>query len=163
MAKSIRNRTTVADYLKVGEEFVLMGAGFTDINESPNAKTNKKQYVNDKSPTSSIVSYESEFPYETDQIRDEKAIDFICDIGELHKTGSESETEYIRVDLDKPGTADNTFRARKFNVAVQVDDLNAKDGEMTAKGKLLTRGDLVVGTFNITTKEFTEGFTAKGK
>lgn len=163
MAKSIRNRTTVADYLKVGEEFVLMGAGFTEINESPNAKTNKKQYVNDKSPTSSIVSYESEFPYETDQIRDEKAIDFICDIGELHKTGSESETEYIRVDLDKAGTADNTFRARKFNVAVQVEDLSSKDGELIAKGKLLTKGDLVVGTFNITTKEFTEGFTAKGK
>lgn len=158
---AIRNRTLVADYLKVGEEFVLMGAGFTDINESPNAKTSKKQYVNDKSPTSSIVSYESEFSFETDQIRDQKAIDFICDIGELHKTGSESETEYIRVDLDKPGTADNTFRARKFNVAVQVDDLNSKDGEMTAKGKLLTRGDLEVGTFNTQSKEFTKGFTPK--
>lgn len=158
---AIRNRTLVADYLKVGEEFVLMGAGFTDINESPNAKTSKKQYVNDKSPTSSITGYESEFGYETDQIRDQKAIDFICDIGELHKTGSESETEYIRVDLDKAGTADNTFRARKFNVAVQVEDLSSKDGEMTAKGKLLTKGDLEVGTFNTQTKEFTKGFTPK--
>ncbi|MFR1316583.1 MAG: hypothetical protein ACLSBN_12975 [Clostridium perfringens] len=161
MAKSIRNRTLVADYLKVGEEFVLMGAGFTDINESPNAKTNKKQYVNDKSPTSSIVSYESEFPYETDQIREEKAIEYICSIGELHKTGSDAETEYIRVDLDKPGTADNTFRARKFNVAVQVEDLSSKDGEMIAKGKLLTRGDLEVGTFNTQTKTFTKGFEPK--
>ena len=52
MAKSIRNRTLVADYLKVGEEFIFMGTGFTEINESPNAKTSKKQYVNDKSPTS---------------------------------------------------------------------------------------------------------------
>ena len=163
MAKSIRNRTLVADYLKVGGEFVLMGAGFTDINESPNAKTTSKQYVNDKSPTSSIVSYETEFPYETDQIRDEKAVEFICDIGELHKIGADAETQYIRVDLDKAGTADNTFRARKFRVAVQVEDLGAKDGEMTAKGKLLTKGDLVVGTFNTTTKEFTEGFTAKGE
>ena len=163
MAKSIRNRTLVADYLKVGEENVLMGTGFTDINESPNAKTNKKQYVNDKSPTSSIVSYESEFSYETDQIRDEKAVEFICDIGETHKVGAEAETEYIRVDLDKPGTADNTFRARKFNVAIQVDELGAKDGEMSAKGKLLTKGDLIVGTFNTQTKTFTEGFEPKGK
>ncbi|MDK0853169.1 hypothetical protein P5F25_14855 [Clostridium perfringens] len=158
---AIRNRTLVADYLKVGEEFVLMGAGFTDINESPNAKTSKKQYVNDKSPTSSIVSYESEFSFETDQIRDQKAIDYICDIGELHKIGAEAETEYIRVDLDKPGTTDNTFRARKFNIAIQVDELTAKDGEMTAKGKLLTKGDLEVGTFNTQTKEFTKGFTPK--
>lgn len=161
MAKSIRNRTLVADYLKVEGEFVLMGTGFTDINENPNAQTNKKQYVNDKSPTSSIVSYESEFSYETDQIRDEKAVDYICAIGELHKIGADAETEYIRVDLDKAGTTENTFRARKFNVAVQVDELSSKDGEMTAKGKLLTKGDLVVGTFNTATKEFTEGFTAK--
>lgn len=163
MAKSIRNRILVADYLKVGEEFVLMGTGFTDINESPNAKTNKKQYVNDKSPTSSIVSYEAEFSYETDQIRDEKAVEFICDIGETHKVGADAETEYLRVDLDKPAQAESSFRARKFSVAIQVDEFGAKDGEMSAKGKLLTKGDLVVGTFNISTKEFTEGFTAKGK
>ncbi len=158
---AIRNRTLVADYLKVGEEFVFMGTGFTEINESPNAKTSKKQYVNDKSPTSSIVSYESEFGYETDQIRDQKAIDYICDIGETHKVGAEAETEYIRVDLDKPGTTENTFRARKFNIAIQVDELTAKDGEMTAKGKLLTKGDLEVGTFNTQSKEFTKGFTPK--
>lgn len=158
---AVRSRTIVADYLKVKEEFVLMGTGFTAIDESPNAKTASKQYVNDKSPTSSIVGYESEFPYETDQIRDQKAVDFICDIGELHKIGADAETEYIRVDLDKKGTTENSFRARKFNVAVQVDDFGAKDGEMSAKGKLLTKGDLVLGTFNTTTKEFTEGFAAK--
>lgn len=161
MAKSIRNRTVVPDYLKVGEEFVFMGAGFTDINESPNAKTSKKQYVNDKSPTSSIVSYESEFSFETDQIRDEKAIEFICDIGETHKVGAEAETEYVKVDLDKPGTTENTFRARKFNIAIQVDELTSKDGEMTAKGKFLTKGDLEVGTFNTQTKTFTKGFEPK--
>lgn len=158
---AVRSRTIVADYLKVKEEFVLMGTGFTAIDESPNAKTASKQYVNDKSPTSSIVSYESEFSFETDQIRDQKAVDYICDIGELHKVGADAETEYIRVDLDKAGTTENTFRARKFSVAVQVDDFGAKDGEMSAKGKLLGKGDLVLGTFNTTTKEFTEGFTGK--
>lgn len=159
----VRSRTVVADYLKVGEEFKLMGAGFTDINESPSAKTNKKQYVNDKSPTSSIVSYEAEFSYETDQMREQEAIDFICEIGEMQKIGSEAETEYIRVDLDKPAQEENSFRARKFNVAIQVDEFGAKDGEMSAKGKLLCKGDLVLGTFNTSTRAFTEGFKAKGK
>ncbi|NGT68167.1 hypothetical protein G6Z16_14990 [Clostridium perfringens] len=158
---SIRNRTLVADYLEVGEEFVFMGTGFTDLNESPNAKVNKKQYINDKSPTSSIVSYESEFDFETDQVREEKAIEYICDIGETHKTGSDAETYYIKVDLDKPGTTDNTYRARKFKVAIQVDDLGSKDGEMGTKGKLLTQGDLEVGTFNTQTRTFTKGFEPK--
>ncbi|EGT0692731.1 TPA: hypothetical protein K8M96_002811 [Clostridium perfringens] len=158
---SIRNRTVVADYIKVGEEFILMGTGFTDLNESPNAKVEKKQYINEKSPTSFITGYESEFDFETDQIREEKAIEYICSIGELHKTGSDAETEYIRVDIDKPGTTENTFRARKFKVAVQVDDLGAKDGGMGTKGKLLTQGDLEVGTFNTQTRTFTKGFEPK--
>lgn len=160
---AVRSRTVVADYLKVGDSFKLMGAGFTDINESPNAKTSTKQYVNDKSPTSSITSYEPEFEFETDQMREQEAIDFICEIGEMHKIGAEAETEYLRVDLDKPGSTEGTFRARKFNVAVQVDEFGAKDGEMSAKGKLLCKGDLVLGSFNTSTRTFTEGFTAKNQ
>lgn len=158
---AIRKRKIVADYLKVGKEFVLMGTGFTELNESPSAKTTSKLYINDKSSTTSITGYETEFGFETDQIRDEKAIDFICDIGELQKTGADAETEYIKVDLDKPAKAENGFRARKFKVAVSIDDFEAKDNEMSAKGKLLGMGDLVLGTFDTTTKTFTEGFEAK--
>lgn len=158
---AIRKRKIVADYLKVGKEFVLMGTGFTELNESPSAKTTSKLYINDKSSTTSITGYETEFGFETDQIRDEKAIDFICDIGELQKTGADAETEYIKVDLDKPAKAENGFRARKFKVAISIDDFEAKDNEMSAKGKLLGMGDLVLGTFDTTTKTFTEGFEAK--
>lgn len=158
---AIRKRKIVADYLKVGKEFVFMGTGFTELNESPSAKTTSKLYINDKSSTTSITGYETEFGFETDQIRDEKAIDFICDIGELQKTGADAETEYIKVDLDKPAKAENGFRARKFKVAVSIDDFEAKDNEMSAKGKLLGMGDLVLGTFDTTTKTFTEGFEAK--
>lgn len=160
---AVRKRNIVADYLKVGSEFVFMGTGFTELNESPSAKTTSKQYINEKSSTTSITGYETEFGFETDQIRDEKAIDFICDIGETQKTGADAETEYIKVDLDKPSTTENEFRARKFKVAVSIDDFEAKDNEMSAKGKLLGIGDLVVGTFNTTTKTFTDGFTAKTK
>lgn len=158
---AVRKRKIVADYLKVGNEFVFMGTGFTELNESPSAKTKSKQYINEQSATTSITGYETEFGFETDQIRDEKAIDFICDIGELQKTGADAETEYIKVDLDKPAKTENGFRARKFKIAVSIDDFEAKDNEMSAKGKLLGMGDLVVGTFDTSTKTFTEGFEAK--
>ncbi|MDU1453150.1 MAG: hypothetical protein E6912_00030 [Paeniclostridium sordellii] len=158
---AVRKRKIVADYLKVGKEFVFMGTGFTELNESPSAKTKSKQYINEQSATTSITGYETEFGFETDQIRDEKAIDFICNIGELQKIGADAETEYIKVDLDKPAKAENGFRARKFKVAVSIDDFEAKDNEMSAKGKLLGMGDLVVGTFDTSTKTFTEGFEAK--
>lgn len=158
---TVRSRTLVADYLNVDGNFELMGAGFTQIDENTNAKTTSKKYVNDKTSTNSIISYETSFGFETDQIRSEKAVEFLCNVGEMHKIGSDAETEYIRVDLDKPSSTDGSYRARKFNVAIEVDDLSAKDGEMSAKGKLLCKGDFVLGTFDTSSKKFTEGFAEK--
>ena len=162
---AIRQRLGVADYLNIGtkgkEEYAFMGRGFSELDESPGAQTSKKRYINDKSASTSITGYEPEFGFETDQIREDKVIDFICNIGELQKTGDDAQTDYIKVDLDKPATAENTYRARKFKVAIEVSDLTAKDGEMSAKGKFLQVGDLTLGTFNTSTREFTEGFEAK--
>lgn len=158
---AVRRRKTVADYLKVESEFAFMGIGFIELNESPSAKSDSKQYINETAATSSIVGYEPEFAFELDQIREEKVIDFICDIAELQKTGEDAETEYMKVDLDKPGTKEGSFRARKFKVAIEVSDLESKDGSMGGKGKFLQKGDLVLGTFDTSTKTFTEGWDPK--
>lgn len=133
-----------------------MGAGFTDLNESPSAQTTSKRYVNDKNATKSIVGYDWSTAFNTDMIRSEKAVDYICNIGELQLVGSEAETDYIIVDLDKPvSEKENTFTARKFRVAIEVSSFDNNDGDMAASGNLLGIGDLVVGEFNTTTKAFT--------
>lgn len=158
---AIKQRRKIANYLNVGtetEEYVLMGAGFTDLNEAPAAQTASKKYVNDKSATKSIVGYDWSTAFTTDQIRSEKAINFICEIGELQKTGADAETDYIIVDLDKAVTGEsvtNTFKARKLKVAIEVASFDNNDGDMAATGNLLGIGDLVTGTFNTETKKFT--------
>lgn len=162
----VRQRRMQANYLNVAESgaaepnYVLMGAGFTELNESPSAQTASKRYVNDKSASQSIVGYEWSTAYTTDQIRDQEAVDFICGIGENQLTGADTETDYVIVDLDKPVTGEgitNTFQARKIRVAIEVADFGDEDGEMTAEGNLLGVGDLVKGTFNTETKTFTVG------
>lgn len=158
---AVRKRRSVANYLNVGkteEEYALMGVGFTELNESPSAQSSSKMYITDKSATKSITSYEWESGFDTDQVREESAVEHICNIGEMQLTGDDAETNYIIVDLDKKGSTENTFRARKFKVAIEVSDFEGKDGEMSAKGKLLGVGDLVVGTFDTSTKKFTPGF-----
>lgn len=160
----IKQRRSYADYLNVGSsvaEFVLMNAGFTELNESPAAQTSSKKYIGNKSASKAIIGYDWSAPFNTDMIRAEKAVDYICNIGELQLVGADAETDYIKVDLDKPGTSENTFKARKFRVAIELSNFVSNDGEMAATGNLLGVGDLVVGTFNTTTKEFTEGFTGK--
>lgn len=158
----IKQRRSYANYLSVNgvkepEEYELLGAGFTDLNEAPAAQTASKRYVNDKSATKSITGYDWSTAYTTDMIRSEKAVNFICEIGEYQKTGQDAEAYYVIVDLDKPVTEEtNTYVARKFRVAIEVASFDNNDGEMAATGNLLGIGDLITGTFNTETKKFTK-------
>ena len=160
----IRQRRIQANYLKVGEKFEFLGAGFSTLDEKPGAKTTSKRYINDASSSQSITSYEWESEFEADQIQSDKAIEHIVSIGELCKTGADAETEYLIVDLDKPAQTSG-YRARKFNVAIKVEDYKNNDGELQCSGSFLGLGDPVEGTAVIAedTKEvtFTAGFTAK--
>ena len=157
----IRKRKVQANYLKVKDAFELLGTGFTELNESPSAKTTSKRYINQSSSTQSFTSYEWGTSFNTDQINSEKAIEYIRDIGEMQKTGADAETEYLIVDLDKPGTAEGSFRARKFKVAIAVDSFDDNDGELGISGSFLGQSDPIEGTFTVAAKEFAEGFAAK--
>ena len=48
----VKQRYQEADYLNVGEQgaesYVLMGTGFTKIDDSPSAQTTSKRYVNNR-------------------------------------------------------------------------------------------------------------------
>ena len=158
---AIRKRKVQANYLKVKEAFELLGAGFTELNESPSAQTTSKRYINQSSSSQSVTGYEWGTSFNTDQINSEKAIEFIKEIGEMQKTGADTETEYLIVDLDKQGTAEGTFRARKFKVAIAVDSFDDNDGELGISGNFLGQSDPVEGTFTLTSKEFAEEFTPK--
>ena len=161
---AIRQRVKEADYLKVGANFEFLGVGFTTIDEKPNAQTREVQYVNEASSTTSITGYKREFDFESDQIKSDKAIEYIIGIAKEGKISEDSETEYLRVDLDKPGATENTYYARKFKVAIQVDEMPNNDGNLGANGVFQCQGDPVIGTVTIDaeTKKatFTEGFTA---
>lgn len=158
---SIRKRKVQANYLEVGETFELLGTGFTELNESPSAQTTSKRYINQASSTQSITGYEWSTSFNTDQIVSDKAIEHIRDIGEMQKTGAETETEYIIVDLDKPAATEGAFRARQFKVAIAVDSFDDNDGELGISGNFLGQSDPVEGTFTVETKTFASGFTPK--
>lgn len=159
---AIRQRRMEADYLKVGENFEFLGAGFTAIDEKPNSQVTEKRYINDASSSQSVTGYKWQADFSGDQMDSEKAIEYITTIGKELKTGGDCESEYIRVDLDKPSNTDGGYYARKFKVAIQVSEFPNNDGELGLSGVFLALGDPVVGTFNTKTKTFTEGFTAQG-
>lgn len=158
---SIRKRKVQANYMKVKEAFELLGTGFTELNESPSAQSTSKRYINQSSSTQSVTGYEWSSSFNTDQIASDKAIEFIRDIGEMQKTGEETEVEYIIVDLDKPAATEGAFRARQFKVAIAVDSFDDNDGELGISGSFLGQSDPVEGTFTVKEKTFAAGFTPK--
>lgn len=158
---AIRKRKIQANYLKVNDNFELLGTGFTELNESPSAQTTSKRYINQSSASQSVTGYEWTTSFNTDQIVSDKAIEYIREIGEMQKTGDDTETEYIIVDLDKPAAEDSGFRARKINIAIAVDSFDDNDGELGISGSFLGLSDPIEGTFDTSAKSFTEGFSAK--
>lgn len=162
MGKEVVQRHEIADYLNIGtadaEEWALMGVGFTTLGETPNAQTSTKKYINEKSSSTNVNSYQPQFDFEADQIKDDAAVNFIYDIGRNEKTGGDCSTQYVRVELWKPvAEQQNTFEARKFNVAVVVSGMDGETDQVVS-GSLNAQGDFVDGTFNTETKTF----TAKG-
>lgn len=161
----VKERRKFADYLDVtptAEErkYVLLGAGFTQLDENPSAQTSSKRYVNDASATKSITGYDDAFPFTADQIRAQEGLDFICNIGENRLTGAAAESTLIRVDLDKKvapagDAAVEEYEARLFRVAVEIANFADSDGQMTADGNFLPKGSVQTGKFNIKTCTFT--------
>lgn len=157
---TIAMRNMQANYLNVGTaaqpNYALMGVGFTKLDEKPNAKNKSKKYINDVSETKTITGYDWSAPYESDQIKDQEPIKFIYEIGKYQKVGSDAETDYIIVDLDEPAEGKGTvFNARKINVAIEVNEFGSDDGQMTCKGNLLGKGNMIQGTFDTSTRTFT--------
>lgn len=158
----VEQRFQQPDYIDVSggtesPQYELLGFGVTQLDNSPAAKTSSKRYVNQKSATQTIASYEWTAPLEYDLIRSEKALAFITDIGENEKTGAEAETLYVKVYMNKPvDSKANTFDAKRRRVAIEIADFSDNDGEIQCSGNLLAVSDWVEGTFDTTTKTFTE-------
>ncbi|HIY01501.1 MAG TPA: hypothetical protein IAA26_06625 [Candidatus Blautia faecipullorum] len=139
-------------------QYELLGFGVTQLDDSPSAQTTSKRYVNQKSATQTIGSYEWTAPLEFDLIRSEKAIEYIASIGENEKTGAEAETYYCVVYLEKPidGQA-KKYKAKRRKVAIEIAEFADNDGEIQGSGNLLAVSDWEWGQFDTEAKTFTSG------
>lgn len=158
-SRNVTKRHEFADYLNIQDtetpSFVLMGTGFTTLDENPGAQTSKKKYVNEAASSSSITSYETVFPFESDLIIQQEAVLALYNVGRNHYTGSDAEFQYVRVELwDKIPDKENEFAARLFTVSAEITSISGED-EIAVAGNLNAVGDPINGTFNTTTKTFT--------
>ena len=157
MSTILRNK--IADYLGKGTEIMFMGAGFNSLNEEPNAQTSSKTYINEVNSTTRITNYQPVFPYDSDFMKDEKAIYELYLTGRNRKTGTDAEFDYYRVDLFEQVRGTSHYPARKMRVSNEVSSFEGEGGaEITVSGNLNQIGNHVDGVFNVATKNFIEEF-----
>lgn len=153
-------RYQFADYINTGtdnsETWSLMGVGFNTLDENPNAQVESKTYINQKTQNSQIKSYNTQFPFDTDMVKDEDAVMALYKIGRDHKVGKDAELDYVRVELYATPISGTSYPARKFKVAVEVSSVSGGGGEVVkAAGNLNAVGDFIEGTFDTSSKTFT--------
>lgn len=151
-------RNKIADYLNVSKtetpEFVLMGIGFNSLNENPNAQEHESNYISQSNSTTFVKGYKTEFPYDCDFIKADKAVAALYEVGRDHLTGTDAMFEYIRVDLYADSTADG-YPARKFIVsAIPSETSGEGGGYIGTSGTLKTVGDFEEGFFDTAKKTF---------
>ncbi len=157
--RDVVQRHQIADYLNIGTSespnWVLMGVGFTSLNETFGAESESSKYVNEASESSSVTSYKSVFPFEAHLIKSQEAVNALYTVGRNHLVGAEAEFEYCRVELfDGKASAESTYAARKFLVSAEVSSIEG-DKKQSVKGNLNAVGDPVDGYFNTKTPAFT--------
>lgn len=157
--RDVVQRHQIADYLNIGTSdspnWVLMGVGFTSLNETFGAESESSKYVNEASESSSVTSYKSVFPFEAHLIKSQEAVNALYTVGRNHLVGAEAEFEYCRVELfEGKASADSTYAARKFLISAEVSSIEG-DKKQSVKGNLNAVGDPVDGYFNTKTPAFT--------
>lgn len=147
-----------ADYLDVGTSGTpnIQPLQFiTQFDESPQAATNERSYVPNKNTTTLTTGYSTQFPFNTDEYTEDEVSKFLRDIAEEQKLGVQAHLYKVRL-YEPDAEQENVFYARKFLVGFAIDSVTREAGGIkTISGNMNTIGDVVIGTFNTTTKAFT--------
>ena len=136
----------------------LMNVGVTKFEESSNPTEKSTQYIGDKSKTNKVTGYDNQFAIESDLIKNNKVVEYLYSIFRDRKTGKYAQQDLFIVELWNPvAEQQNTYKARKLKTTAVISSKTPNPGEtITFSGDLKGVGDFVDGTFNTSTKTFTE-------
>lgn len=142
-------------------QYVLLGDGITSLTEEFNPESETKQYINQANGSTSVKSYTPSISVEKEYIKDDELQAWMNEKIKILPTGSEAEADYVRINVLETPTADGVYPAVKRKCTYQFDSIGGDAGaELMNAMTLGGVGDGIQGTFNVSTKTFTEATTA---
>ena len=149
-----------AHYFDVGtsdQSDIQLGGVITELTENSNPTEKEKQYIHEKSKKTSVTGYNNEFPITQDLVKGDKVCDYMYNLFYERKTGSDLEIDHYIVNLWEPvAEQDGTYKCRKIRQTCEITEANGAAGEQKQIKGSLKGGDFVYGTFNVSTKTFSE-------
>lgn len=147
-----------ADFLDIGTsetpDYQLLRV-FEQVSENPNMKTITKHYTANKSATEIPIGFQTDIAIKGDMYKNEKVVNWLRDIAEEQKLGTQANYCSVRLYQQIEGKTDVCY-ARKFVVSPVITDINKTGGEIiNMSGSLKPQGDVVVGEFDLAAKTFT--------
>ena len=138
-------------------EWALIGNGVTEQTIAYNPTTSDEVYIHQDSGTVDVESYKPNIPTPMTAIKGDPGFDYVDGLRKTRAIGADARTKICIVYLYETETT-GAYPAEQNDCSIQIDDFGGAGGESaTINFTINLIGDAVVGTFNPTTKSFTEG------
>lgn len=138
-------------------EWALIGNGVTEQTIAYNPTTSDEVYIHQDSGTVDVESYKPNIPTPMTAIKGDPVFDYVDGLRKTRAIGADALTKICIVYLYETETT-GAYPAEQNDCSIQIDDFGGAGGESaTINFTINLIGDAVVGTFNPTTKSFTEG------
>ena len=139
-------------------EYHLLGDGIESLSEEFNAEEETNQWINQANGTTTVKSYTPSIEVEMKDVdqEDTDLTEWVNKMIDELPTGKAAETSYVRVRLT--GSDPTKYPAVQRRCAVSVSSTGGDAGDNIVNGfNIGGKGDGIPGTFDATTKVFTEG------
>ena len=139
-----------------GDEFNLIGEGFTSFPEAKNPQEYSRKYINYKTEKTDVIGYSPSIEYSADVISDDPVVQEIVRITDKELVGTDTHRVVISVNLwEETGTA-NEYKAYKRTYAIVPNQKGEGTDALIYTGTFRAVSDIVEGVFNTSSKTFTE-------
>lgn len=135
--------------------YQLIGEGFTSFPEAKNPKEYTRKYVNYKTEKTDVIGYSPSISYSCDVITGEPVVEEIVEITDNELVGTDTHRDIVSVNCWEETETAGTYKAFKRTYAIIPDGKGDGTDAMIYTGTMKAVGDVVIGTFNRSTKTFT--------
>ncbi len=139
----------------ISAAYKMLGDGISSLTEEMNPEEESKQYINMRSASNSVKSYQRSFEVDKEDCIDDDVQTWMDKLVDELPTGKSARTSFVRFRL-KDKKSDGVYKAIKVPCTVSVSSTGGDGGDYVHNVVNIKQcEDDIHGTFNIDTEVFT--------